>query len=344
MRLQSMIGYKFFKENKDSINMLRLVHVKKYKNGNPAQVTVKDEATGEIKKIDVKDLKGYTPLEPDGIITFNIAYIDDNKERIKDVIVTIIKFLNVKIGDKVPFAVCRQNITDIFYNLLCKDESEMIAGLSVNQNNCPTNFDFRKMLICDGIEYTDFINFYRMDTLEDIYSMIKESKFDNILKVNFETFSRANNIPEMLFKKHYKGWCSNLRTLLKENNFQSDINEMLGITDVGFDISKYIIVKTLPTDNSEYTSITKELQDWLCHIYKINIKEITVLKYGHDINLADFNNSRYFILRDNTNNLYLFVYTLDGEYHELDLQNKSDKKDFSTEFRINFYNKYNNIK
>ena len=48
------------------------------------------------------------------------------------------------------------------------------------------------------------------------------------------------------------------------------------------------------------------------------------------------------INRDTTNNkLYLCVYTEAGEYFEDDLIAKSKEMDFSTKFKIDFYNKYN---
>ena len=72
------------------------------------------------------------------------------------------------------------------------------------------------------------------------------------------------------------------------------------------------------------------------------INEANFLEYDHDINLGDFNNAKYFLFRDTTNNkLYLCVYTEAGEYFEDDLIAKSKEMDFSTKFKIDFYNKYN---
>lgn len=343
------VGYKLFKELEDSVEIIRIIKVKKYKDGGiPAEVTIRDEGTGEVKKVRTDSLKDYTPLEPDGYLTFNIVNIKDSVGKIsKDIIVTASKMLNIKIGDILPFAICRQSITDIFYNLLCSDESQMIAGLAVNQNNCPANFDFRILLACDNIEYSEHVNIYRSDLLEDILDMIRINRFDEVLKDMFLVHAKASKDPSINFKQEDRGWCKNLKTLLKENNFQNDINEMLGITDVDFEISKYTCEKPLFINGEEkgnFTSCTDELRLWLSSIYKINISECTFLEYGHDIDLADFNNARYFLLRDKTHKLYLVVYTCDGEYLESDLDSESQKKDFSSEFRLNFYNKYNHIK
>lgn len=345
-KLQAMVGYKLFKELEDNtIELIRIVHVQKYKDGkNPVEITIRDEGTQEVKKMRVENLKDYTPLEPDGLLTFNIVNIHNNGKIDKDVVVTGSKFLNLKIGDTLPFAVCRQSITDIFYNLLINDEKDMMVGLAVNRNDCPSNFDFKLMLVADSIVYSEHINFYRTDVLEDILKMVKVSKFDEVLSSLYKTHAMHVGDPTLLFKKHDKGWCKDLRTLLKENNFQNDINEMLGITDVEFKISDYLEEKILPgSDNETYMSPSDDMIAWLSSVFKLNINNATAVEFFHDINLADFNNSKYLILRDSDLKLYLIVFTEDGEYLEDDLKKESEKKDFSTEFRIKFYNKYNHI-
>lgn len=347
MNIQGMIGYKFFKEEENEIKLIRLIKTRKYKNTilDPVEVLVRDENTKEEYKLRTEILKNeYTPLMPDGLLTFNIAGLRDGKGKIvKDVIVTASKILNVQIGDRIPFAVCRQNITDIFYNLICKSENDMMVGLSINRDNCPTNFDYRIMLSCDDISYTESFNIYRNDTLKDILQYIKLNKFNKIMEENYKEFVSTTNDPGLIFKKSSKGWCKDLVTLLKENNFQNDIDEMLGITAVDFEIAPFLEDKSIP-GKEEYTYKTpsKEFHDWLAYnVFKLNMKDITVLEYDHDINLGDFNNSRYFFLRDNSDKLYMFIYTLYGEEYTVDMINES--MDFSDKFRINLYNKYNSL-
>lgn len=347
MNIQGMIGYKFFKEEEnDEIKLIRLIKTRKYKNTitDPAEVTVRDEDTGEVYKIRTDKIKNeYKPLIPDGLLTFNIAGLRTPKGIVHDVIITASKILNIQVGDRIPFAVCRQNITDIFYNLLCKGEDDMMVGLAVNQDNCPTNFDYRIMLSCDSINYTDSFNIYRNDTLKDILQYIKLDKFNKVMEENYKDYISTTDDPGLIFKKSAKGWCKDLVTLLKENNFQNDIDEMLGITAVDFEIKDFLEDKEMP-GKEEYTYKTpiKEFHDWLAYnVFKLNMKDITVLEYDHDINLADFNNSRYFFLRDNTDKLYMFIYTLHGEEYTIDLINES--MSFSDKFRINLYNKYKSL-
>lgn len=343
MELQRMIGQKIFKKNdKDELTIYRIKEVRKSKE-LPKEIKVIDESTDKEVTVEVESLKGFTPLEPDGICTFSIVSVKDEfgKDH-KDVIVTGSKFLNLKFGDKMPFCVCRQSITDIFYNLMATgyDENSMLVGLSINADSCPSNFDFRLTLACDQILYSDFINFYRTDTLEDIMKFVHISKFDTILWELFNDYIRSSGKVQDTFKNESGGWCKNLNTLLRQNNFQNDLNEMLGITDVDFELAPFIITKTLPSGDG-YQSLTDDLKDWISSIYKIAINDISVLEYNHDINLAEFNNARYFLIRDNTKKLYIVVYTMAGEYKEKDLVEADNKPDLSTQFKIKFYNKYN---
>jgi hypothetical protein len=239
-----------------------------------------------------------------------------------------------------PYAICRQSITDIFYNLLCRDESEQIVGLSVNRDDCPTNFDIGLMLACNSIKHTESVSFYREDTLEDILSMINVKKFDMVLNLLYTGHLKHTTNPKAAMKKEDKGWCKDLRTLLKENTFQNDINEMLGITDVLFDMNQYLVRAKLPND-MEYDTVTPDLKVWLAGTFKTSINDITVLKYDHDIDLADFNNASYFFLRDINKQLWFCVYTVEGEYLKSDLEAQYNKMDVSDKYRLDFYNKYN---
>ena len=347
MKISKMKGFKLFKELEDgTIHLIRIVDMKQYKDGaDPVDVTIVDQGNGEKKKIRVDELKGYTPLEPDGLCIFSTVNVKDyNTGKIsKDVIVIGSKILNIKFGDNIPYCVCRQSVTDIFYNLLCSDESKMIAGLSVNRDNIPTNFDYMQLLSCDEILYVEYINFYRTDTLQDILGLVKVPKFDTVLTSLYEEHVKYEKNPSLNFKEEDKGWCKTLKRLLSENNFQNDLDEMLGITAIDFDIDEYTEEKTLPTSDEKYLSVTTDLQYWLSSIFKINMKDIYILEYNHDINLADFNDTRYIILRDSKNKVYLVVYTLAGEYKEAELEAKDKELDFSSKFRINFYNKYNSL-
>ena len=340
LKIENMIGYKIFKKEKDDLKIYRILDTKKRNEGNDPTVKIKDLDNNEESIVKLSDLEGYTPLEPDAYITFNIVYIEDNGKKLYDVIVTGSKMLNLKVGDMTPYVVCRQSITDIFYNMMAKSEDDMIVGLSINQDDCPTNFDFRDFLSCDGVEETHYINYYRMDTIDSIIDIINTKNINNILEKNYIEHIKASKNVNAAFKKEDRGWCKDIKTLLKENNFQSDIDQMLGITAVNFKMEDYIERKILPgTKDEEYDTISDDLKLWLSQLHRININTISIIEFGYDIDLVDFKNSRYFLIRDNTNKLYLLVYTINEEELEFDLTNKA-KDDIESKYLLDFYNKY----
>lgn len=347
-KVYNMKGYKLFKEEGDHIHMIRIVHFRKpYKikdsTKSPAEITIYDYDTDERKKVRVDSLSEYHPLKPDGIFTVTIANLLNSKNKIvKDIIVTGTKYLNMEVGMTMPYAVCRQNITDIFYNLMCQDADDTMVGLALNQDTCPSNFDFGLMFAANSIENnSEYINFYRTDTLDDILDMMDTSRFDRVLSDLYNTHCETVDNPAAYMKDHDAGWCRDLRTLLSNNCFQEDLNQMLGITNLGFIIAPYLEERDLPNGDGKYLVACDAFRYWLSSIFKVNISEITFLEFDHDINLGDFNDATYFLFRDTTNKLYLAVYTSDGEYYEADLLAKAKEYDFSTKFKIDFYNKYN---
>lgn len=354
MKLFAMIGYKLYKEREDgSVHVVRIVNMRKpFKitetTKEPTEIIILDYDDNEKKKVKVEALKEYAPLTPDGILTFNIVNMSKNDgkdiEIHKDVMVTAIKYLNIKFGlSNLPYAVCRQSITDIFNNLVVRQEADMLVGLSVSQDTCPSNFDFKFMIACSDILRSEMVNFYRTDTLDDLYDMIKVEKYDEVLEQLFQEHAKATGDPKVLLKSEHGGWCRTLKGLLDQNNFQYDINQMLGITGVDFTLADYLVQKPLPTDPSQtYTVANEEFHDWLCLVYDLNIDEAAVLEYDLDIDLADFNDSRYFLFRDNQKKLYIVVYTLGDEKFSADLLKEKYGKDldFSTQFKLDYLNKY----
>lgn len=349
MRLYNMLGQKLFKNMEDdSVHMIRIVGMRKpFKitaaTPDPTEIVIYDYDTQQKRKVRVAELSEYHPLKPDGILTVSAVWVKDETGKItKDVIVSATKYLNLELKiSQIPFAACRQSITDIWYNLYINDESQMMVGLAVNQNNCPTNFDYRYMFACDNIEYSDFINFYRTDTLEDLYPMMDINKFNNILADLYKRHVKASKKPELAFRSEDKGWCKDLKTLLSQNNFQYDINEMLDITAVNFTIADFLEYKESANGKVRYPVAREDFRYWLSMQYKENISEAAFVEFDHDINLADYQQNRYLLLRDNTNKLYLVVYTIEGQFFEADLIEKSKQMDFSTKFKMDFYNKYN---
>jgi hypothetical protein len=333
--LDQLCGTIIFRELDGDIQKLRIVKYSENKN-----VIIARDDSGNSVYLPIDILKKFKILQPDGLMMISAVSLDD-KNKYRDVIVTVTKELEVKLGHMQPYAICRQSITDIFYNILCNSENEQIAGLSVNRDNCPTNFDMGIMMQCFEVLKTVTVHFYRKDTLDDILDFINTREFDKILEDLYMKHAKSCGDPKALVSKEHQGWCKSLKILLKENNFQSDINEMLGITDLAFKLDDYIIEKPLPDESKgDYYTVTDDLKLWLSGTFRIWMNDITILEYDHDINLADLNNARYFMLRDSSKKLYICVYTIKGEYLESDLQDLYEKKSFIDEWRLDFIDKY----
>ena len=344
MNSKNILGFKLFKENEDnSIDMIRITKVKTSEKDEFSTLTIYDYNKDDYYKIKLKDLSGYTPLEPDAVFTASIVNMTDCNDNIsKDVIVTTNKYIFLK-SNELPYAVCRQSIVDVYNEIFMTSEVNNLVGMSMNKNDVPNGFDFTVMLAADSIEEHIFINYYRNDTLKDILDMVPITNFNKVLASLYQDHIKHKNDPNIIMSHEDDGWCDNLELLLKLNNFQSDIDQMFGITSLDFDIDPYIIYKPIPGNESEsYGCLSDDICYWLSSIYKINIKEANIIEYDHDINLAEFNNSTYFMLRDKSDKLYLVVYVVEGEYLESDLEAKANEYDFTTKFKIKFYNKYKN--
>lgn len=334
--LRKMKGYKFYRDHEDYIEMYRLLTVK---GSKVAELLLLDPTTGQKSTRPVDFFKDFVPIQPDGFFTLNTVTVDSDNT--KDVIVTVNKYLNMMVGDTYPFAICRQGITDFYYNLACADESDQIVGLSVNQNDCPANFDMKIMLACRKVDNTESCYFYRSDTLEDILDLVSTKNADKVLSHNYNEYIKISGDPSAAFRNNSKGWCNSVRELLKENNFYLDINEMLGIMDINLNIEDFIISKKLP-DGEDYDSLNDEMITCLSYTTKNNITDITVLEYNHDINLGDFNNSQFFFIRDLNNKLYFCVFNSDNRYLEADMEAAYNQLSIADKWRKEFYDKYKN--
>lgn len=343
MNLNNMLGYLIYDESEGGgkdINLLRIVKVVK----RPKQFYIKaKDKEGNETELKEEDLKKYRPLMPDGYLTIsNVAVTGEDGKMNKDVIVTASRIVELRSGNKFPYAICRQSINDIFAQLLVQNEQDIPAGLSINVEDCPGGYDIGMMLACDSILESVNFNFYRNDTLEDILECLNTKPFDYILEDLYNKHVKASGKSAYAFRDCCDGWCRDVKTLLKDNTFQEDINQMFGITKVDFNLEDYLVEKQLPDPSKgNYITVTDDLKLWLSGTYKVAMNDVSVVEYYHDIDLTEFQNATYLFLRDNTNRLYFVVYTIDNNILLSDLEDMYNKKDFTEQFRIDFYNKYN---
>lgn len=335
--INKYLGYKFFKELEDgSFEIIRLTHIYEFNN----KVTVVNEETKLKKQIVFEALKDYTPLEPFGFVSFSDVSVEDrNGDKQKDVIVTLYRLLDVRIGLNEPFAICRQSVTDFFYSTFAQKYDHEMVGISVTRDNCPANIPYHMVAACDEVNKFEIVNFYLEDTVEDILNCIFVKYYDDILTDLFNDHIKATGKFMMSEKSSVDGWCKKLSTLLKDNNFITDMDTIRDIAAVDFNLSDYFEeFKTIK--NEKGYKLNNEVLEFFCNTFKVNAVETSVLKYGHDIDLSEFNNTNYTLIRDNTNTLYIVAYLVDGEYLEKDLQDNSEKKDVTTKLRLAFYDKY----
>ena len=331
-------GYVFYKvDENDSVELLRIVDIEEFND----KVVVKKE-NGITKTMTIGALSKYTPLEPTGFIMFTRVTVNGQDGiPADDIIASVYRLIDVKMDINEPYAICRQNVTDFFYSLISTDEDHEQVGVSCSRDTCPGNIPYHVLACCDSVLNSTMVNFYLNDTLEDILQCInpKElSAINSLLEENYITHMRSNNPMYMSrFDENMsdKGWCRNLHQLLFENNFITDLDTMRNITSLDFDLSKY-----LKEEDTDVYSFNEIMLLFFNDTFKINATTTMVIKYDFDINLGDFNNSHYTLLRDNTNTVYVVVYTSQGEYLEKDLEAEYNRLGVSDRLRLAYFNKY----
>jgi hypothetical protein len=194
---------------------------------------------------------------------------------------------------------------------------------------------------CDEVIRNDMVNFYLDDTIDDILDCLPVNLYDQVLAKLFKDHLTAcgRSASEI---KNFKypssdGWCRNLKTLLVENNFISDIDSVRNTTALQFDLEEFLCKE----DDGVY-SFNSVMLDFFNYIYKINATKTMVIKYDYDINLGEFNNSNYIFFRDINNVTWVVVYTCEGQYIEKDLEEQFTKLGVADKLRLAFYDKYHN--
>lgn len=297
------IGTRFYKWNDDTLYEIKVI-----KNSDDTKIKVRE--LGDIKNefFITKDelLSDYTKLSPDGFITFNIVNIGKD---IRDVMITLSRRVDIKNGDPLPYAVCRQCITDIFSNQIKKLDNDQYYGVSVSKDTCPANVEFSNFLACNGAEYTITVAFYIGDKLSDILKMIKTKNFDIALYNLFVDRCKyvSNNI-KILFKNYMEqktldGYCKTLEDLLSLNNFSYDLYRAYDIIPFDLDLSMCIGKALDPV-------ALHELSILLC----VDIDKSIVIKYDKSIDLSKIERD-YQVISDVNDNIYVVGYTYNGDYH-----------------------------
>lgn len=333
--INKYLGYKFFKELDDgTFEVIRLIRIYPFNN----KVGIINLETGTKKSLSFELLKGYTPLEPYGFAAFTRVIVNNGDMKQKDVMVTLYRLLDIKLDINEPYAICRQSITDFFYNLVADDLHHDIVGVSVTRDNCPPNIPYHLVAACDEVERYEMVNFYLDDTVKDILTCINQEYYNEALKECFDLHIKESKKFLLSNKPSVDGWCQTLETLLKENNFITDMDSLRDIAALDFNLSDYLLKEK--KNDVEVDKLNPEALDFFRNTFKVNTIDTIVVKFDYDIDLADFKNTNYTLIRDNQDTLYIVSYLVDGEYFEKDLEEEQEKTDVTTKLRLAFYNKY----
>lgn len=338
--LSMFLGYKFFKMiDDDNYELIRIVSVK---DKDHTRCTIMNEETKERSKVDYEYLKEYTPLQPYGIIAFNILKLNAGGEVAKDVMVTGYRMidLKLKLNNNEPYIICRQSVNDIFYQLISDDpENNEMVGFSVTRETCPTNIEMGELTACSEIEDIQMIHVYKEDNIQSMIQCLDKSlkyNIDVVLKELHDAHCKAvNAAPIAKLGKVIHGWCSDLETLLNTNNFMVDFNQMCEVT--GFDVD---LTEWMDRENEFIWSLNDACRLFFSTVFKVNAVDTKVIKFDHSINMGDFQNENYVLIRDKNNILWIVVYLCQGEYLEQELIDQINKLDVTTRLQLEYFNKY----
>ena len=192
-------GYKFYKEREDgSFDIFRFTGGITECKDDPDDFELETIDMigpgvwinlGNIRYSELK--RDYTPIKPEGVVSFKIVYMDDNKnkkESLRDVMILVYRNIDLAIGlDDLPFIICRQSVNDFFSDYIAKDISNNnLVGVCCTKDNCPTNVNFRYLMSCSGIQRSDLINYYKDDTFNDLLRCVPVEKYDKVLDSLYE--------------------------------------------------------------------------------------------------------------------------------------------------------------
>lgn len=229
--------------------------------------------------------KNFKMLAPDGLIVVSHVNMPDGNQ---DVIVALKAFPKSDeewntVSD-MPYAICRQMSADVFGSTF--DVENPIIGISISQDSCPANVDYRVMLACTGLNYSRMIAVYLDDTLDKILSLFDNKIFDKV----FETIIHPR-------WGDTKGCCRSLEELLRMNNFMYDFRKCFGIKELPFEITEDD-VKSEQLDELNTNFLENEL--------KVNIAETYLIEYSRDIDFSKF--KRKYVLVSSADNGFSKVY------------------------------------
>lgn len=337
------IYYRYDEEKEDN-EVLRIVKIL-----NEKEVSVSNEDTHTIKRMELKELqKDYEKLVSHAILTITEVAIGSNANGtlIRDVVIMVFRNevnMDEINSDTTPDIVCRQGITDIFYEPFCNEGENPMAGISVSKETIPSGYDMDMIRHCDEVLDYKIVNLYRKDTIDTILYLIEKGSSDkwdtiilNMMKAKYDSDRQKNPfLPADLPKDPYYGYCHTLRELLVTNNFMYDFYYLLGITKVTFEIPFNPELKENPLPDDQRIALQE--------IYEMNMCKTLVVPFDYDIDLERVK-VPYVLAMDATDTLYFIAFTRsETEYvKKIDTTMMEQVATINNQLSeaVEFYNKY----
>lgn len=262
-----------------------------------------------VKKIKLSDLKkNYSQLISNAIITASkviVAQTEDGRP-VFDIVIMVYKRDGNQMTFGEPDIVCRQALSDIYYEPFCNQEENPYVGLCASQETIPAGYTMQELTACDKVLESVLINTYRTDTLDSIYTLLNLDNWNNVLedlaalhhkqRMAQNPFLSSNEIPMIK-----DGYCKNIMTLLKYNNFMYDFYRLLGVVEVNFKIE-------YDENNPNEQALPLEQVEVLQEIYEVNISRTMVAPFDYTIDLSKAK-MNYLLVMDNAHVLYIVVFT-----------------------------------
>ena len=239
-----LLGSKWYRYDKDG-NLVVVRVVRHNSDTNVSVIRLKqklDEIQSlEKRKIDIRDLEdAYTMLNPDGYVTFNIVTIGNKEDgkSVQDVVVTLHRLKDLNTGNKVPYAVCRQNVINTYSTVIMKHSTDWEVGMTMSVETIPEGIDYNIMTACNTCDKVIAVAAYLDDNLEDILGLVKPKdlhEYDFVLNELYK--DHINNIPK-LFREEackapiHKGYCRYLAQLLDYTDIMYDFERAFGIAKI----------------------------------------------------------------------------------------------------------------
>lgn len=300
----------------ESDNHLDVVRVLKYQNSDTLKCEfIKGPSAGKKEKMKISDLHdNWCQLSFDGIISISIVQL----QNLKDVVATLVRKSDIdSVNASMPYAVCRQCVSDIFHYVYTKQDKEMV-GMSVTWDSCPANVEFKNFLACDKMLKQFSMVYYIGDSLKDLLTLFDHSEYDYVLNELFVDHCKfASSGIQFVYDDYMgrdilDGYVKTLDDLLTTNNFEYDVQSGFGIIPLKFDFKGDISGKI---DMNSAGELSENAKKELGFILGVNINTTLVMPYDKDIDLKSLSHRLYVLISDLNNDIYLVVYDTIGDYH-----------------------------